>query len=71
MNSLLEHAAGVEPLAVLSRFRGDFRRCLAARGDELFELADAVLCGRAARRRSCRNRWEVEEVTTAASETPG
>jgi DDE superfamily endonuclease len=44
MNSLLEHAAGVEPLAVLSRFRLDFRRCLAARGDELFELADAVLC---------------------------
>jgi hypothetical protein len=29
---------------VLSRFRVDFRRCLAARGDELFELADAVLC---------------------------
>ena len=43
MNSLLEHAAGVESLAALSRFRGDFRRCLAARGDELFELADAVL----------------------------
>jgi DDE superfamily endonuclease len=44
MNSLLEHAAGVESLAVLSRFRLDFRRCLATRGDELFELADAVLC---------------------------
>jgi len=44
MNSLLEHAAGVESLAVLSRFRLDFRSCLAARGDELFELADAVLC---------------------------
>jgi hypothetical protein len=44
MDSLLEHAAGVESLAVLSRFRLDFRRCLAARGDELFELADAVLC---------------------------
>jgi len=44
MNSLLEHAADVESLAVLSRFRLDFRRCLSARGDELFELADAVLC---------------------------
>jgi hypothetical protein len=44
MNSLLEHATDVEALAVLSRFRADFRSCLAARGDELFELADAVLC---------------------------
>ena len=44
MDSLLEHAADVESLAVLSRFRADFRACLAARGDELFELADAVLC---------------------------
>src|SRR5919109_1037397 len=44
MDSLLEHAAGVEPLAVLSQFRADFRACLAARGDELSELADAVLC---------------------------
>ena len=44
MDSLLEHAADVESLAVLSRFRAGFRACLAARGDELFELADAVLC---------------------------
>src|SRR5215471_6977402 len=44
MNSLLEHAADVEFLAALSRFRAGFRACLAARGDELFELADAVLC---------------------------
>jgi len=44
MNSLVEHAADVEPLAVLSRFRAEFRACLAGRGDELFELADAVLC---------------------------
>src|ERR1700731_3028027 len=44
MDSLLEHAAGVEPLAVLSRFRRDFHGCLTARRDELFELADAVLC---------------------------
>ena len=44
MDSLLEHVADVESLAVLSRFRLDFRGCLTARGDELFELADAVLC---------------------------
>jgi hypothetical protein len=44
MNSLLEHAVDVESLAVLSRFRAGFRACLAARGDELFELADALLC---------------------------
>src|ERR1700741_5540180 len=44
MDSLLEHAPDVESLAVLSRFRLDFRACLTARGDELFELADAVLC---------------------------
>jgi DDE superfamily endonuclease len=44
MDSLLEHPPGVEPLAVLSRFRRDFHACLTARRDELFELADAVLC---------------------------
>src|SRR6516225_8225290 len=44
MNSLREHAADVESLAVLSRFRAGFRACLTARGDELSELADAVLC---------------------------
>jgi hypothetical protein len=44
MDSLLEHAADVESLAVLSRFRQEFHACLTARGDELFELADAVLC---------------------------
>jgi len=44
MDSLLEHAAGAGSLAVLSRFRAGFRACLAARGDGLFELADAVLC---------------------------
>src|SRR5213078_2465569 len=43
-DSLLEHAAGVEPLAVLSRFRRGFHACLTARADELSELADAVLC---------------------------
>src|SRR5580704_16086410 len=44
MDSLLKDAADVEPLAVLSRFRLEFHACLTARGDELFELADAVLC---------------------------
>src|SRR6516165_8700243 len=44
MDSLIEDAACVEPLAVLSRFRRDFHACLSARADELSELADAVLC---------------------------
>jgi DDE superfamily endonuclease len=44
MDSLLERAAGVESLAVLSGFRRGLYGCLAARGDELFELADSVLC---------------------------
>src|SRR6266566_2258313 len=44
MDSLQDDAARVEALAVLSRFRLDFYGCLTARGDELFELADAVLC---------------------------
>lgn len=44
MNSLQDDASRVESLAGLSRFRLDFRACLTARGDELFELTDAVLC---------------------------
>ena len=44
MDSLQDGAADVESLAVLSRFRVDFHACLAARADELSELADAVLC---------------------------
>ena len=32
------------PAAVLARFRREFHGCLTARADELFELADAVLC---------------------------
>jgi hypothetical protein len=44
MDSLPDHAAGARPLAVLSRFRADFHACLTARADELWELADAVLC---------------------------
>ena len=35
MDSLLEHAADVEPLAVLSRFRVDFHACLTARAVSL------------------------------------
>ena len=44
MDSLPDDAASAGPLAVLSRFRADFRACLTARGDELLELTDAVLC---------------------------
>ena len=44
MDSLLDRAADVESLTVLSRFRCEFHACLEARGDELFELADAMLC---------------------------
>ena len=44
MDSLQDSAADVESLAVLSQFRVDFHACLAARADELCELADAVLC---------------------------
>jgi DDE superfamily endonuclease len=36
--------AGTGPAAVLSRFRREFHACLTARRDEIFELADAVLC---------------------------
>jgi hypothetical protein len=44
MDSVQDRASGVEPLAVLAQFRRDLHQCLTARGDELFELADAVLC---------------------------
>ena len=43
MDSLPEDA-GEGPAAVLSRFRREFHACLTARRDEIFELADAVLC---------------------------
>jgi hypothetical protein len=33
-----------DSLAALSRFRQEFYQCLTARADELFELAEAVLC---------------------------
>jgi hypothetical protein len=42
--SLLEDAARVESLTVLSGFRTDFYRCLTARADALFALTDALLC---------------------------
>jgi hypothetical protein len=42
--SLLDDAARVESLTVLSRFRTDFYTCLPARADALFELTDALLC---------------------------
>jgi hypothetical protein len=44
MDSLPDDAASGGPLAVLSQFRADFRACVTGRGDEMFELADAVLC---------------------------
>jgi hypothetical protein len=43
MDSLAD-AVSAGPAAVLSRFRLDFHACLTARRDEIFELADAVLC---------------------------
>jgi DDE superfamily endonuclease len=42
--SLLDDAARVESLSVLSRFRTDSYDCLTARADALFELTDALLC---------------------------
>ena len=44
MDSLPDDAASAGPLAVLSQFRLDFHACLTARREEIFELADAVLC---------------------------
>ncbi|MDQ0945803.1 hypothetical protein QFZ67_007508 [Streptomyces sp. V1I1] len=42
--SLLHHDVGRDPFTVASRFRDDFFDCLTGRGDELFELAGALLC---------------------------
>ena len=42
--SLLDDAARVESLRVLSGLRTDFYRCLTARADALVELTDALLC---------------------------
>ncbi len=41
---LLPDAVRREAFTEASRFRGEFYECLTARGDELFELVDAVLC---------------------------
>src|SRR5215468_9966253 len=40
----MRDAAHAGALGELSRFRQEFYRCLPARGDALFELAEAVLC---------------------------
>ena len=37
-------ASGDQARSVLAAFRGELYRCLTARADALFELADAVLC---------------------------
>ncbi|MFE2999785.1 transposase [Nocardia sp. NPDC059246] len=37
-----------EAFAELSRMRGEFYACLTARGDDLFELTDAMLCAQGA-----------------------
>lgn len=42
--SLLPDVVRRDAFAEASRFRGEFRECLTARRDELFELTDAVLC---------------------------
>ncbi|QTA29887.1 hypothetical protein JHY03_68380 [Streptomyces sp. CA-256286] len=42
--SLLSQEVPGEAFAEASRFRDEFYACLTGRGDELFELADAVLC---------------------------
>lgn len=42
--SLLPEAVPEEAFAEASRFRNELYSCLSVRGDELFELADAVLC---------------------------
>jgi hypothetical protein len=44
MVSLLPDVVRREAFAEASRFRGEFYACLTTRGDELFELADALLC---------------------------
>lgn len=72
MSSLQDDPAVVEFLAGLSRFRLDFRSCLTARGDELFELADGVLCAGGPVRtwRGCRWRQSTA-VGTASCMTRG
>jgi hypothetical protein len=40
----VQDARAIDQLGELTRFRREFYRCLTARADGLFELADAVLC---------------------------
>ncbi|MDT0616837.1 transposase, partial [Streptomyces sp. DSM 40712] len=42
--SLLPEAVPGEAFAEASRFRDELYECLTVRGDELFELTDALLC---------------------------
>ena len=44
VDTLHEDGTGVESLAEVCRFRDTFYRCLGARADARFELADALLC---------------------------
>ena len=44
VDTLHEDGVGVESLAAVCRFRDTFYRCLGARADAQFELADALLC---------------------------
>jgi hypothetical protein len=46
MTSVDDLCAHVEGLSVLPRVHGDLYPCLLPRADELFELADALLCTR-------------------------
>ena len=43
--SLLHHDARDEAFGFTSHFREDFNACPPRRGDTLFELTDAMLCG--------------------------
>ncbi len=65
MDSLPEDA-GAGPTVVLSRFRREFRACLAARADELTELADAVpapIAAYSAPAGSAMTAWPLRKVT--------
>jgi DDE superfamily endonuclease len=44
MDGAVDRGAAAGGMARLAGFRGELYRCLTARGDELFELGDAVLC---------------------------
>lgn len=67
MDSLQDCTACVEPPAVPPRFRFDFHECLTARRDELFELANAVLCADGPVRTPASCRWP---LSTGAAMVP-